>query len=61
MRKEEKPALFLFSLMQRYAFCAVLPKRAKLCHGLAKRGRQGEAKRVQGKKEMLNGKLRRGF
>ena len=37
MRKEEKPVLFLFSLMQRYAFCAVLPKRAKLCRRLAKR------------------------
>ena len=37
MRKEEKPVLFLFSLMQRYAFCAVLPKRAKLCRRLSKR------------------------
>ena len=37
MQKEEKPALFLFLLMQRYAFRAVLPKRAWLCHGLAKR------------------------
>ena len=37
MQKEEKPALFLFLLMQRYAFRAVLPKRACLCHGLAKR------------------------
>ena len=37
MQKEEKPARFLFLLMQRYAFRAVLPKRACLCHGLAKR------------------------
>ena len=29
--------LFLFSLMQRYAFCAVLPKRAQLCRRLSKR------------------------
>ena len=36
MRKEEKPALFLFSLMQRYAFRTVSPKRARLCRGLSK-------------------------
>ena len=44
-----------------YDFSSVLPKRAALCHGLAKRGRQGETKRLQGKKEILNGKLRRFF
>ena len=43
MRKEEKPAPFLFLLMQRYAFCAVLPKRAKLCYGLSKRRGWGES------------------
>ena len=36
MRKEEKPALFLFSLMQRYAFRTVSTKRAHLCRGLSK-------------------------
>ena len=36
MRKEEKPAPFLFSLMQRYAFRTVSPKRARLCRGLSK-------------------------
>ena len=36
MRKEEKPAPFLFSLMQRYAFRTVSTKRAHLCRGLSK-------------------------
>ena len=36
MRKEEKPVLFLFSLMQRYAFRTVSTKRARLCRGLSK-------------------------
>ena len=43
MRKEEKPVLFLFLLMQRYAFCAVPPKRAKLCRRLSKRRARGES------------------
>ena len=36
MRKEERPAPFLFLLRQRYAFLPVMPKRTALCHGLAK-------------------------
>ena len=36
MQKEEKPVLFLFSLMQRYAFRTVSTKRAHLCRGLSK-------------------------
>ena len=36
MQKEEKPALFLFLLMQRYAFCPVFPKDTLLCHGLSR-------------------------
>ena len=36
MRKEERPAPFLFLLRQRYAFLPVMPKRTALCHWLAK-------------------------
>ena len=38
MRKEEKPALFLFLLMQMYDFFSAPPKRAQLCRRLAKWG-----------------------